>query len=97
MFPNCLLASVRYSSTPQITVAPPLSALVINMSSLSDKHFSALRSPLVRLFLRIACLAWFLMSSKTADSKVTIVLSTFCGVNEVFRSFNFCNIVGLNS
>ena len=37
------------------------------------------------------------MSSKTADSKVTIVLSTFCGVNEVFRSFNFCNIVGLYS
>ena len=37
------------------------------------------------------------MSSKTADSKVTIASSTFCGVSEVFHSFTFRNIVGLYS
>ena len=80
-----------------MTVAPPLSARVTTMSSLFDKSFSALRSPFVRLRARIACLSWFLMSSMTADSKVVIVVSTFCGVNELFRSFKLCNMVGLYS
>ena len=72
-----------------MTVAPPLSARVITMSSLSDKFLSALISPFVRLFERGGCFSWFLMSSMTADSNVSMVLSTFFGVNELF----FCFIV----
>ena len=34
------------------------------------------------------------MSSMTADSNVSMVMSTFFGVNELFLSFNCCKIVG---
>ena len=80
-----------------MTVAPPLSALVITMSSLSEKFLSAFISPFVRLFEHGGRFSWFQMSSMTADSNVSIVLSTFFGVNELFLSFNCCKIVGLYS
>ena len=80
-----------------MTVAPPLSARVKTMSSLSDKFLSALISPFVRLFERGGCFSWFLMSSMTTDSNVSMVLSTFFGVNELFFCFNCCKIVGLYS
>ena len=37
------------------------------------------------------------MSSMTTDSKVVMVVSTFCGVNELLRFFNLSSIVGLYS
>ena len=78
-------------------VAPPLSARVITRSSLFDRFLSALISPFVMLFERSACFSWFLMSSITADSNVSMVVSTCCGVNELFLSLSCCRIVGLHS
>ena len=75
-----------------MTVAPPLSARVITMSSLSDKFLSAFISPFVRSFERSGCFSWFIMSSMTADANASKVLSTFFGVNELFLSFIVVNL-----
>ena len=91
---NWLLASLRYSSIPQITIAPPLSALVITKSSLVVSFLRASRCFFVKLSNGKRRFSWFLISSLTAISKVWIVASMFFGVNELFFSLSDCKMVG---
>ena len=77
---------MRYSSIPQMTIAPPLSALVVIKSSFSVSFLRASRCFFVRLSYGKCRFSWFVMSSVTAISKVWIVASMFLGVNELFFS-----------